>query len=71
MSTVKKRLVTYKELRDYGIPYCRTHLDRLEDANEFPRRIPLGRCRVVWELAEIEEWVQSRLLFRNQAPEST
>jgi prophage regulatory protein len=58
--TVKKRLVTFKELKHYGIPYCRQQVDRLEAAEEFPRRIALSVSRVVWELCEIEEWIEAR-----------
>jgi prophage regulatory protein len=60
MATVKKRLVTFKELRDYGIPFSRAHVDRLEAAGAFPERIPIGVSRVVWELAEIEEFIAER-----------
>lgn len=60
MATLKRRLVTFKELKDYGIPFCRAHIQRLEDAGQFPKRIALGLCRVVWELGEIEEWIEVR-----------
>ena len=55
MSIIKKRLVTFKELRDlFGIPYCRAHIDRLERAGQFPKRVRLGNCRIVWVVIEIE-----------------
>jgi len=60
MATVKRRLVTYKELREVGIPWSRAHLQRLEDAGRFPLRIPLGDCRVVWDLQEVDEYIESR-----------
>ena len=45
MTTVKKRPVTFKELQAYGIPYCRHHLQDLEEDGSLPLRIDLGRCR--------------------------
>jgi predicted DNA-binding transcriptional regulator AlpA len=61
MSTTKKRLVTFRWLRENGyVIYSRQHWDRLEAAGEVPRRIQLGRCRVAWFLDEIEEWIETR-----------
>jgi prophage regulatory protein len=60
MASITRRLVTYKELREFGIPWSRAHLQRLEDAGEFPQRIPLGRNRVVWEVVAIEEYIETR-----------
>ena len=55
------RLVSKKELKTiYGIPYSLTHIGRLEDAGEFPKRIRLGKNRVAWFAHEIEEWIASR-----------
>ena len=54
------RVLTFDELkRSKGIPYSRQHVDRLEKAGKFPRRIKLGRS-VVWSEAEIDEWLQSK-----------
>lgn len=51
------RFVDRKGLkREFGIPWCRTHLDRLEKAGKFPKRRRLGEHRVVWVWAEIEEY---------------
>lgn len=60
MATITRRLVTYKELRALGVPYSRQHVDRLERAGQFPQRRRLGQARVVWELIEIEEWIDTR-----------
>jgi predicted DNA-binding transcriptional regulator AlpA len=67
MATITRRLVTFKQLREYGIPYSRQHWDRLERAGEVPQRINLGKCRVVWELKQVEEWIDTR---RKQPPKS-
>lgn len=73
MSTVKKRLCTFKELKEvFGIPYCRAHVDRLEKAGQFPLRVRLGQSRIVWVVIEIEEWIADRIrLHRQVAPPST
>jgi prophage regulatory protein len=62
MSMTKvRRLVSKKELRTvHGIPYCPAHIARLEKANQFPKRLLLGPCRVAWWEDEIEEWKASR-----------
>jgi len=62
------RLLTFKELREYGVRYCRMHVDRLEKADKFPRRVPLGTNRVAWVADEIVEWVNERIAAREQRP---
>jgi prophage regulatory protein len=42
------------------VPYSKMHIDRLEKAGEFPRRIKLGAGRVVWKQSEILAWVESK-----------
>ena len=42
------------------VPYSKMHIDRLEKAGEFPRRIRLGAGRVVWKKSEILAWVESK-----------
>ncbi len=61
--TIERRLVTYRDLKDLGVPYTRQHLSRLEKQSPpgFPRRVRLGQCRVAWLWAEIEAWLQARL----------
>lgn len=61
---MQKRLITRKELRQYGIPYSFVHIKRLEDAGGFPKRIQLSQNRVAWYLHEIEEWVAERAAQR-------
>ena len=62
MSMTKvRRLVSKKELKTvHGIPYCFAHIARLEKADQFPKRLLLGACRVAWWEDEIEEWKASR-----------
>ncbi|WP_395019820.1 helix-turn-helix transcriptional regulator [Dongia sp.] len=55
------KLITKKELKGvYGIPYCSQHIQRLEDAGKFPKRLQLGKNRVAWYAVEIEKWITER-----------
>jgi prophage regulatory protein len=49
------------------VPYSKMHIDRLEKAGEFPRRIKLGAGRVVWKQSEILAWVESKRAEPNVA----
>jgi prophage regulatory protein len=42
------------------VAISRATIDRLEAANEFPKRIRLGRAAVGWDLNEIREWLEHR-----------
>jgi prophage regulatory protein len=44
--------------------FSRTHLARLEIEGKFPKRVFLGAKRIGWVLAEIDEWLASRILER-------
>ncbi|MHC2255646.1 hypothetical protein ACVILK_005338 [Bradyrhizobium embrapense] len=42
----EKSVVAFKRLRsDFGVPYSRTHLDRLEKAKAFPQSFKLSNHR--------------------------
>jgi prophage regulatory protein len=54
------KLCTQKELKTvYGIPYCRQHLRRMEEAKKFPQRIKLGTFRIGYRCSEIERWLEN------------
>ncbi len=42
------------------VPYSKMHIDRLEKADKFPKRIRLGVGRVVWKQSEILAWLESK-----------
>ena len=52
--------LTYKQLKTLkGISYTRQHIERLEKAGKFPKRIkPNGGSRVYWYEHEVDEWKQ-------------
>jgi prophage regulatory protein len=63
---VLKKFVTYEQLKDYGIDFSRQHIDRLERAGKFPKRVPMGANRIAWVEEEIIAWVKQRLEARAQ-----
>jgi prophage regulatory protein len=42
------------------VPYSKMHIDRLEKAGEFPKRIKIGAGRVIWKQSEIIAWLESK-----------
>ena len=57
----QSRILTYPELKlRKGIPYSRQHLERLEKAGEFPRRIQISAGRIGWYEHEIDEWLRKK-----------
>ena len=64
---IERLLVSKKELKELGIPYCPQHIARLETAGLFPKRIVLGQCRVAWYYREILEWITERVARRDAA----
>jgi prophage regulatory protein len=61
-----QKLVSKKELKTvFGVPYSFQHIARLEAAGQFPKRIPLGACRVAWLSEEVQHWIDERVASRN------
>ena len=61
------RLLSKRQLKELVL-YCPQHIQRLENANRFPRRVRLGngpRSRVGWIESEVTEWLQIRIDERN------
>ncbi|MFY9476749.1 MAG: AlpA family phage regulatory protein [Aquabacterium sp.] len=49
------------------IPLSDRTIFNLEQRGEFPRRFALTSRNVVWDLAEIEEWIEARKSSGEQA----
>ena len=61
----QQKLVSKKELKSvYGIPYSFQHIARLENAEQFPKRLQLGANRVAWLCIEVEDWINGRAQSR-------
>ncbi|MEI9402088.1 AlpA family phage regulatory protein [Mesorhizobium sp. Cs1330R2N1] len=54
-----KRAIRRPELRKI-VPLADTTIYELEQRGEFPRRFYLTPRCVVWDLAEVEDWVEER-----------
>ena len=48
------------------VTYGEAHIYRLEQAGEFPRRVHLGKHRVVWLESEIDDWIDKCVRQREQ-----
>ena len=61
------RLLSKKQVKDLVL-YSYAHIDRLEKAGLFPKRVRLSRYRtgrVGWMESEITAWLQSKLAERD------
>ena len=54
-----KRSIRRHQLREM-VPLADTTIYEMERRGEFPRRFALSPRCVVWDLAEVEEWLASR-----------
>lgn len=59
------KLLTYRDLQDRGLRFSRRHLDRLEAANAFPRRVPIGEHKIGWVEEEIEKHIAGLVRARD------
>ena len=62
-----QRLIPYEALKAKGIPYSKPHLWRLERADKFPKRVPIGAGRYAYIEAEVDSWIDSRIAARDGA----
>ena len=60
------RIVRRKELR-HLVGYSPAHIDRLEKAGQFPKRVELGPGAVGWIEDEIQAWIEERVAKRDGA----
>lgn len=60
------RLLSKKQVRE-RVLYSPAHIQRLEDAGLFPKRIRLGQGRVGWLETEITAWLEAKIRERDTA----
>jgi prophage regulatory protein len=60
------RILSKRQLKELVL-YSAQHIARLERAGQFPKRVHLGPSRVGWVEAEVLDWLQKQLDFR-EAP---
>jgi predicted DNA-binding transcriptional regulator AlpA len=64
----KRILLTWRELKDAGWPYSRTHTGRLFRAGKFPAPVklfPHRNAHPVWVYEEVLDWFKKRSDERN------
>lgn len=57
--TLIRRTIRRKELREI-IPLADSTVYEMEQRGEFPRRFALSPRCIVWDLAEVQAWLESR-----------
>jgi prophage regulatory protein len=61
----RRRLVRYPQLKtEFGIDWSRMHIDRMEKAGRFPKRVHLGPNTVAWFDDELIALVEQRAAER-------
>ena len=62
-----RKFVRYQELRsDYGIPFTRVHIKRLEDQGLFPQRVhPGDNGAVSWFSNELADYMEAKAAARD------
>ena len=60
MSAPLDIFVSYAQLADYGIGYCRVHLRRLIERGDLPRPVQLSANQVAWRERDLKKWQASR-----------
>jgi prophage regulatory protein len=59
------RLLSKKQVREMVL-YSPQHIQRLEDAGRFPRRVRLGQGRVGWVEQEVLDWLTEKIRQRDE-----
>lgn len=68
---VRRRLLSYEQLKEMGIPWSREHIYRLETKRAFPRRLYLSPQRVAWFEDEILEFLEAKAAERHSREYAT
>lgn len=58
-----RRILRFPQVKE-RVPYSRMHIDRLEKAGKFPKRIRLGDNAVGWFESEVDAWVEAKAAQR-------
>lgn len=59
------RLIPYEALAAKCISYSKPHLWRLEKADKFPKRVPIGPGRYGYVEAEIDAYLDGKIAERD------
>ena len=58
------KLLRFDDLKSLGIPFSRVHVDRLQKAGQFPKKIKLGPNTAAYLESEIVAWLEARCAER-------
>jgi prophage regulatory protein len=61
------RIIRRRELKT-KVGYSAAHIDRLEKAGDFPKRVVLGPGAIGWLEHELNDWIRARAAERDQVP---
>ena len=61
-----RRLLTFADLKERGIPWTRMHVGRLEAAGKFPLHIDLAANSIAWFEDEIDDFLEAKAAARSQ-----
>ena len=70
LGVLMMRILSKKQLREVVL-YSPQHIDRLEKAGKFPKRVQLGPNRVGWIESEIYDWLKQRILDRDKPTDTS
>ena len=70
LGVLMMRILSKKQLRELVL-YSPQHIDRLEKAGGFPKRIQLGPNRVGWIESEIYDWLKQRIANRDKPTDTS
>jgi prophage regulatory protein len=59
-----RRLLTFADLKERGIPWTRMHVGRLEAAGKFPLHIDLAANSIAWFEDEIDDFLEAKAAAR-------
>ena len=60
------RFLSSKQVKEYVL-YSLTHINRLEKAGKFPKRVRLGVNRIGYVESEIIEWLEEKVWERDNS----
>ena len=63
------QLLSYKDLKTFGVRYSKSHLYYLMSNNKFPRPAKLSANTVAWIREDIENWINEKIKVHRIAQE--
>jgi prophage regulatory protein len=59
------KVLSFSDLRDRGIPFCRQYVHKLIKKGEFPPPLKIGGKTNAWVESEIDQYLKDRLARRD------